>query len=367
MFSKLIIGGDRKQQLRVVRTLQATGGALIQSIVVLILFFVESFRLSDIDFLILIGSLWIGHIAFFLLIRSGFNQRFSDPSMTNAQIIWAIACNLLILFFMVKFRFMILPFLFLILIFGAFKMTTRQYIAIAIFIVIGYLTVIGLIYFYHPETIRLKDEIAGGLAFTLTTLAFSLIGNEISRLRLKLSQRNSDLAATMQKVEQMASTDELTGLINRREMMFLLNRQKAQSDRGKACFSVCFFDIDHFKLVNDTFGHNIGDIVLTRFAAESLKVIRDADLFARFGGEEFLLLVTNNDMEGAMTAAERIRKAVAGIDFSDVESDLSVTLSAGVAQFQAKEDIRSLLTRADKALYLAKNNGRNCIKMETEI
>lgn len=367
MFLNLIIGDDRKQQLRVIRTLQAAGGALIQSIVAVILFFVESFRLSGSDFLILMGSLWIVHIIFFTLMRSGFNQRFSDPSMTYTQVISAIVSNLLILFFMVKFRFLMLPFLFLTLIFGAFKMTMRQYISIAVFIVIGYLTVMGLIYFCYPETIRLKDEIAGGFVFTLTIVAFSLIGNEISLLRLKLSQRNSDLAAAIQKVEQMASTDELTGLINRREMMFLLNRQKAQADRGKTCFSVCFFDIDHFKLVNDTFGHNIGDIVLKRFAAEILMVIRDADLFARFGGEEFLLLVTDNDINGAMTAAERIRKAVEGIDLSDVASDLSVTLSAGIAQFQAKEDIRSLLARADKALYLAKNSGRNCIKLETEI
>ena len=240
MCIKLMTDGDKKQQLRVIRILQALGSALIQSTVAWILFFAGGFRLSGIGFTILMGGLWVGHIIFYLLIRSGFNKRFSDPSLTQAQVIWAI---------------------------------------------------------------------------------FST----------------------------------------------LLNRQKAEADRGKSNFCVCFFDIDHFKRVNDSFGHHVGDVVLKRFAAQALKSTRNADLFARFGGEEFLLLATDNDIKGAATAAERIRETIAGIDFSDLSPDLCVTLSAGVAQFKANEDIRTLLTRADKALYLAKNSGRNCIKMEAKI
>ncbi|WP_022663795.1 GGDEF domain-containing protein [Desulfospira joergensenii] len=367
MFLKLIPDGDKKQQLRVNRILQAIGSALLQSIVAVILFFAGGFRLSGIDFLALLASLWVGHIVFYLLIRTGFNRRFSDPSLTQAQVIWGIFCTLIILYFMADFRLLILPFLLLILIFGAFKMTTRQYITIAVLIVVGYFAVMGLVYSSHPETIRPKDEIIGALVFMLTILAFSLVGNEISRLRSKLRRRNAKLAETMQQVEQMASTDELTGLINRREMMLLLKRQKARSDRGKNGFSVCFFDIDHFKTVNDTFGHHIGDVVLKRFASETMKVIRDADLFARFGGEEFLLLAADSDLEGAAVVTERIRSTVADIDFSDVATGLSVTVSAGIARFRPKEEIRSILTRSDKALYLAKNSGRNCIRLESDI
>lgn len=366
MCIKLMTDGDKNQQLRVIRILQALGSALIQSTVAWILFFAGGFRLSGIGFTILMGGLWVGHISFYLLIRSGFNKRFSDPSLTQALVVWGVFSTLLTLSFMMKFRFMMLPFLLLILIFGAFKMTGRQYIAIVVFIVLGYSSVMGLIYSRYPEMIRLEDEFACGLAFTLTVLAFSFVGNEISQLRFRLSQRNSELALAMQQVEQMARTDELTGLINRREMMSLLNRQKAKADRGKSNFCVCFFDIDHFKRVNDSFGHHVGDVVLKRFAAQALKSTRNADLFARFGGEEFLLLATDNDMEGAATAAERIRETISGIDFSDLSPDLCVTLSAGVAQFEANEDIRTLLTRADKALYLAKNSGRNCIKMKAK-
>lgn len=366
MFGGLIPVDDRKQRLRTIRTLQAMGAALIQSLVALSLFFGGGFRLSATGFSLLMVGFWVGHISFYLLIRSGLNRRFNDPSMTLAQVIWAIFVVLLTLFFMARFRFFMVPFLPLVLIFGAFKMTSRQYTAMAVFIVIGYSAVIGLAYLGHPETIRPEEEIMGATVFVLIILAFSLVGNEISRLRRKLQQRNIHLAEAMQKMERMAITDELTGLINRRQMMFMLGQQKALADRSGTSFSVCFFDIDHFKSVNDTLGHHVGDVVLKRFASETQKTVRTSDIFSRFGGEEFVLLATGVELGGAVTASDRIRKAIRAIDFGDIAPSLTVTLSAGVAQYRPKEEIRSILSRADEALYLAKNSGRNCIKNETD-
>lgn len=163
----------------------------------------------------------------------------------------------------------------------------------------------------------------------------------------------------------MAITDELTGLINRRQMMFMLDQQKAVADRGGGGFSVCFFDIDRFKFVNDTMGHHIGDMVLKRFAEQAQKTLRTADIFARFGGEEFILMTPGGNLGGAAIVADRIRNTICVIDFSDIAPSLTVTLSGGVAQYRPKEAIRSIISRADKALYLAKNSGRNCIKLET--
>lgn len=366
-FLKLIMGDDKKQQVRVTRVLQAIGSALIQLMISVILFFGGGFRLSGIEFLQLTGWLWLGNLVFYLVIRSGFNRRFSDPSLTQAQVFWAIFCTLMLLYFMDQYRFLMLPFLLLILIFGAFKLSSRQYMFIAGLIIVGYTAVMGMIYSHYPESFQLKDECIGGMVFLLTLLAFSLVGNEISRLRLRLHNRNAKLVETMQKIEKMASTDELTGLINRREMMFLLNRQKAQSDRGRTFFCVSFFDIDHFKTINDTFGHHIGDIVLKRFARKTQETIREVDLFARFGGEEFLLLASGSDLKAAKVVSQRIRSSVMTMDFSDITPDLSITVSAGVAQFRPQEEIRSLLSRSDKALYLAKSSGRNCIKLENEI
>jgi len=362
-----ISDGDRKQQLRATRTRQGLGSGLIQSIIAVILFWGGGFRLSGSGFLALMTSLWMGNAVFYLLIRSGFNRRFSDPSLTQPQLVWGSLCTLALIYFMVRFRFLMLPFLLLVLMFGSFKLTARQYLVIAVSLVTGYAAVMGLIVVRHPETIQPRDELMGGAAFILTILGFSLVGNDISRLRSRLRQRNADLRDTMQRIEQMARTDELTGLINRREMMFLLERQKARSDRRKTCFSLCFFDIDHFKAINDTFGHHIGDMVLKRFAVQTMTVIREADLFARFGGEEFLLLATDSDMEATALVAERVRRMALDMDLSDISADLSMTVSAGIAQFRPGEKIRSILTRSDKALYLAKNSGRNCIRREDEV
>lgn len=361
----LIPAQDRKQQLRTMRTLQAIGGGLIQSLVALFIFLAGGFSLSGGGFAVLLIGLWVGHAVFYLLIRLGYNQRFGDPSMTQAQVVWAIVCTLLLLLFMTRFRALMLPFLYLVLIFGAFKMTTRQYIVMAVLIVVGYGLVIGLAGSRSPRAMPPDVEIMRAAVFVLTILVFSLVGIEISRLRRKLHRRNTDLAEAMQKMARMAITDELTGLINRRQMMFVLDQQKAQADRGGTPFCVCYMDIDHFKSVNDTLGHAVGDVVLKRFAATTQNALRRADLFARFGGEEFVLLACGTHVDGAAIAANRIRHTIGCIDFSDVAPGLRVTLSAGVAQFRPKEAIHALLARADKALYLAKNSGRNCVKLKT--
>ena len=364
---KLLPDNDKQQRVRTLRLLQAMGGGVIQAIAALLLFLAGGFRLSTSGFVLLMGVLWTIHMAFYSVVRSGLSRRFSDPSLTQAQVIWAIICTLTILFFMAKFRFLLLPFLLLALIFGAFKMTSQQYFATALFTMAGYGAVIAATYILYPRAIHPEQEIMGGAVFALTILAFSFVGNEISRLRLSLYRKNADLEKFMKQLEQMASTDELTGLVNRREMMFLLNRQKALADREKTCFCICFFDIDHFKNINHTYGHQNGDIVLKRLAHEILKVTRQADVFARFGGEEFLLLACGIGMNETALAADRIRQIVATTDFKDISPDMTVTVSAGIARFRPEETIPSLLTRADKALYLAKESGRNGVKLESDL
>jgi diguanylate cyclase (GGDEF)-like protein len=112
-------------------------------------------------------------------------------------------------------------------------------------------------------------------------------------------------------------------------------------------------------------GHHVGDFVLKRLANETRKNLRASDTFARFGGEEFVLLAAGADLGGAAIVADRIRNTIRTITFSDIASSLTVTLSGGVAQYRPTEEIRSILSRADKALYLAKNSGRDCIKLES--
>ncbi len=358
---------DTRQQLRVKRVLQAIGGAVIQSMVALIVFFADGFRLEMSGFTILMAAFWTGHIAFYLVIRSGLNRHFADPSMTREQVIWSNFVLLATLFFMDRFRPLMMMFFPIILIYGAFRMTARQYIATAVFTVTGYLIVICLLYLQVPDSITLENETVVAMAFALIIIAFSLVSNEVSLVRRKLRHRNAALAGAMEKIERMAITDELTGLPNRRYLLMMLNRHKAMADRSHIGFCICFFDLDDFKDINDTMGHHIGDIVLQRFASTARSRSRVSDLFARFGGEEFVLLATATNLLGAKNAADRVRKVAQAIDFREVAPSLAVTVSGGVAQFRQGDTIETLISRADKAMYAAKKSGKNCIKTESDL
>ncbi len=159
------------------------------------------------------------------------------------------------------------------------------------------------------------------------------------------------------ELTQLANTDKLTGAYNR---TYFDKRLEVELDRAKRYdlkLSLLYVDLDHFKRVNDTHGHKIGDSVLVDFAAVTKGTIRDSDIFARFGGEEFIILAQMADKDSALILYNRVKTA---IDEHNFEVIGSITFSAGIAELDSKNDtIESLLDRADKALYTAKETGRN--------
>ena len=166
----------------------------------------------------------------------------------------------------------------------------------------------------------------------------------------------------MQKeLERLAHTDALTGLYNRRIFMQRLNEEIERVRRHRSGMSVLIFDLDHFKRVNDTFGHDMGDVVLQTVAKIADQVKRTSDVAARLGGEEFALLLPETDQQGAVQLAQRLRKAIEGHSFvSPGGAPVEVTASLGVATTTVdKVASENLLNKADRALYRAKNNGRN--------
>ncbi len=159
-----------------------------------------------------------------------------------------------------------------------------------------------------------------------------------------------------QEIEYIASTDKLTGLHNRHkfEELFILELERAR--RFEHPLSLIILDIDHFKAVNDTFGHDVGDKVLKSFADIIQIHIRKLDILARWGGEEFLVLAPNTDLDHVQILAEKLRLAVEEFSFAKVQN---ITISAGISQLEKDDSFDDLLKRADKALYHAKENGRN--------
>lgn len=165
--------------------------------------------------------------------------------------------------------------------------------------------------------------------------------------------------ATGELLTLQAMTDPLTGIANRRWLDDDLQRMIAQAGRDGRPMSVILIDLDHFKQVNDTFGHDVGDRVLRDSAARIAAATRDADRLGRWGGEEFLLLAPNADQAAARALAERCREAISGP--AHEAGAVPITASLGVATLEPSDDARSIMRRADVALYTAKERGRNCV------
>lgn len=168
-------------------------------------------------------------------------------------------------------------------------------------------------------------------------------------------------------LDGQANRDPLTGALNRRAFSLIAEKVVAQSRRNDTPLSVLMMDLDKFKQINDRLGHNVGDALLCRFVATSGQVLRDEDVFCRFGGEEFVALLPNTSAGLALVAAERLRTTFATETASAAgENDIphiNVTVSIGIAELGHDENIESLLHRADAALYQAKDKGRNCCKV----
>lgn len=166
------------------------------------------------------------------------------------------------------------------------------------------------------------------------------------------------IAKRTQALENLANTDSLTHIFNRRKISSLIENEHARYLRNKMEYSVIIIDLDNFKSINDRFGHGAGDNALFDFATLVKNNIRKSDQLARWGGEEFLILLPDTNTQSATTLAEHIRKLTETHSFNIINK---LTISIGVASIKEDETIDQLLKRADDALYDAKNNGRNRI------
>lgn len=186
----------------------------------------------------------------------------------------------------------------------------------------------------------------------LRTIIFSLSYNILIMIVLIIFFR-MDL---MEKLEKDTIFDPLTNAYNRRYLDEIILKEKSRVDRGAKTFSLIMCDIDHFKSVNDNFGHNVGDEVLVEFSRRIMNTIRKQDDFIRFGGEEFICFLRDTFSDEAMILAERIRKSIEGEAFLGVGK---ITASFGITEYSPPEDLKLTLERVDRALYDAKENGRN--------
>ena len=169
---------------------------------------------------------------------------------------------------------------------------------------------------------------------------------------------------TEERLFKQASTDTLTGLYNRRQFEAMVAQAVASSKRNQTPYCVMMSDIDHFKSVNDTYGHEAGDIVLKEVANLMKTTFRSSDIIGRFGGEEFVIFFNNTDLEGAKIAAEKFRQAVEQAYIEAEGQHIPVTISLGITNTQ-NDDLLRLVKEADLALYYSKEHGRNQVSVYT--
>ncbi len=194
--------------------------------------------------------------------------------------------------------------------------------------------------------------------------------SEVERLRATVHQLESEVEEYREqtrRARELSLRDPLTGVHNRLAYQERAEEEQARWQRYGAPLSVIVFDLDHFKRINDNHGHRAGDLVLKTTAQLARSQMRQVDFFARYGGEEFVALLPETPLEAARVVAEKVRAAVEGFRFHSRGKRVDVTVSCGVAQLREGDTVATAFQRADKALYGAKERGRNRTVTETEL
>lgn len=303
---------------------------------------------------------------FYVVLRTGWNKKLSNPSLSEPQMAAAIG--------FLGWGYLIggagapvaLMLLFVILMFGMFTSTSQRLIRCSVLAGV----VFGIVFAMtamrpdaSPLQVQLQMVYFGVLVIMLVSVC--LLVNEMARLRARLTRNKADLTQALAHIKELAIRDELTGLYNRRHMLSVLNAEGQRTDRSQGKFCLCLIDVDHFKAINDQWGHGVGDEVLRSLANVVAAGLRETDVVARWGGEEFLVLFTDTDCEDATMVIERIRQMLADTVVTSASSDLRVTFSAGLTTYQVDEAMVATIERADQALYQAKATGRNRTERHT--
>jgi diguanylate cyclase (GGDEF)-like protein len=297
-------------------------------------------------------------LVFFALVRSGWSRRAKDPVLTYPHALVTVSLCLAAYTVLGAHRANTVILIAQTIVLSMFRLRPAQVLTLGVYTVA---TLAACVFYlsltdpaHYPASTSWSHFTVGGS----TLLMLSLIGKWISDIRVRIGRQAAELAEAVQTVQQMATTDMLTGLLNRRMMTDLLESELRLIQRTGAPLCVALLDIDHFKSVNDQFGHHAGDIVLKGVARHAMPQLRQVDKIGRWGGEEFLLMFPRIGDEDTLAAMERLRVAIEGLRYPEHHT-LQVTFSAGIARAQAGETLERLLERADEALYAAKHQGRN--------
>lgn len=299
-------------------------------------------------------------LGFFL---SKFNQRFVDASLTEFQVLLALGWLTWLLTFLDSARGVFLILYAPILLFGLFQLTPMVFARCAGLVLLSFIG-INIWEFTGGKMHKPGTAILQVSALFVMLLWLSVFAGYVHAQRQRMRQRRYALQAhqdtlrgMMAQLEELAATDELTNLYNRRYFLRMADRELQQLDDCSS-HGLALIDLDHFKRINDNYGHSAGDQVLQAFAVGAEDCLRESDVLARYGGEEFVLFIPLCDEQQLIDCCERVREAFSRVELAALPNS-SLSLSVGMTLLQRGDNLDEALQRADQALYLAKRTGRN--------
>jgi diguanylate cyclase (GGDEF)-like protein len=349
---------DAKQAVRMRRFLLAAATYAINAALLVLAWLFKLIDLAPV--LAGIAAVVAINVSLYLVFRSGFNLRFRDPSLTWVQTIVANTVLMCVVYSFNQGRAFPLMMCLVVLTFGVFQFSTRDFVTVTLHILAGYGLVINLLMVFKPDTVNVYLEWFqwAGLASILPL--FAVVGGRISALRQRLRRSNEELRSALGAVRQVATHDSLTGLPNRVLFNEELQHALAKVERHHRPMALFVLDLDRFKVINDTLGHAFGDRVLQEVGKRLLGCVRESDIVARLGGDEFVVLLEEFDDHSSLT--EVARKLLASVSDLNAIDGREIGLSVSIGICTAPDDGRdqkTLFANADIAMYRAKDMGRN--------
>ncbi|HWU97796.1 MAG TPA: GGDEF domain-containing protein [Oxalicibacterium sp.] len=296
---------------------------------------------------------------FYLSFATGLNLKTRTQNLRIPLTLSAIGIMLTIGYIAPVTQILLTPFLFLTMAFVMHRVSPKEMLWMSLAVLGAYALVVFAHFRERGDTQLLMLECALLLALALTLPSFAMLAGRVQRLHSALFQANRKI----RDIEQDAQRDALLGCYNRRYIVAALEQQKRMADETGAPLCLAVIDLDHFKRVNDEAGHLGGDEVLRSFAGIAERNVRQRDIFGRYGGEEFLLVLPETSLLAALNIAERIRAQVEQHEWS-AKLQNRVTVSIGLTQHIPGESVLDLFSRTDTAMYMAKQGGRNQVVVE---
>lgn len=302
------------------------------------------------------------HIGLFTAFHwSGLSERFHEAQLTHWQLLYAIGVQLAFMWQAPVISSYFMSVIIIAFAFGSLRIPLRQlllyWLATSV-AVAGVLTEVRAdkVSIDHPSEFVVLLIWAG---FATVLLRCILVGYFGAFLRVRLFEYSQGLLTEVESAEDLATHDKLTGALNRHVLDSMLEDQINLRKRDSVRSAVVMIDIDHFKPVNDQYGHLVGDRTMRQVAQFISAQVRTTDKVCRFGGDEFLVLLVDTPLQSAYATAERIREKVAEANWDVIATGLRVSVSIGITDIRASDTVPDLLLRADAALYRAKEQGRN--------